>query len=135
LPGSGVVLARIDREFRMFRAIALSIVLTLAAEPTAAQLCKALCSSPTAGATVCRHDASTTQPSVTSNSNCTGAASSVGAFFREEIERRGAVSHASHAVCALQYHVPLLTANGDASQQAAHHWSLASRPLTTALRI
>ena len=119
----------------MFRAIALSIVLTLAAEPTAAQLCKALCSAQMAGATKCHQDTSTTQPSVASSSNCDRAALSVGAFFREESEHSGSASAAFHADCVLQYHVPLLTTNGDAPQQAAHHWSLDSRPLTQALRI
>lgn len=119
----------------MFRAIALSVVLTLAAGPTAAQVCKAWCSSQSAALTGCQHGASTTDPSAASDSNCDRAALSVGVFFRGEVERAGPAQHESHAVRVPRYQVPLLTTNGQAEQQAAHDWSLASRPLTTALRI
>lgn len=119
----------------MFRAIALSIALTLAAGPAAGQFCKALCSPHAANSGECHHDASTGQPSVASDSNCERAVLSVGAFLREEVERPRTTTHAADAVCTLQYRVPLLTTIGHTSQQAAHHWSLASRPLTTALRI
>ena len=132
---AGVVIATVGGESCMFRAIALSIALTLAAGPAAAQFCKTLCSPHDATASECHHDASTGQPSVASDSNCERAALSVGVFLREEVERPRTTTHASDAVCSLQYQVPLLTTGGSASQQAAHHWSLASRPLTTALRI
>lgn len=119
----------------MFRAIALSIALTLAAGPAAAQFCKVVCPPHTANSSECHHDASTGQPSVASDSNCERAALSVGAFLREEVERPRTTTHASDAVCSLQCQVPLLTTNGSAPHQVAQHWSLASRPLTTALRI
>jgi hypothetical protein len=132
---AGFVIALVGSEFRMFQVIALSIALTLAAGPAAAQFCKALCSPDAANSSECHHDASTGQPSVASDSNCDRATLSGGAFLREEVERPRTTTHASDAVCTLEYHVPLLTTNGHASQQAAHHWSLAGRPLTTALRI
>ena len=119
----------------MFRAVALSIALTLAAGPTAAQLCKALCSPESAARSDCHHDASTTSPSVASNSNCDRAALSVGAFFREEVERAVPASHGSHAIQVLRYKSPLLTSAGRPEQQTAHDWPPASQPLTTALRI
>ena len=118
----------------MFHAIALSIALTLAAGPTAAQVCKAVCSRPSAAPGGCHHDASPA-PNVASDSNCDRAAVTVGAFFREEVERRSPAPHASDAVRVSSYQVPLLTTNGDAEHQAADGWSLASRPLNTALRI
>lgn len=132
---AGAVIAIIGSEFRMFRAIALSIALTLAAGPAAGQFCKALCSPHAANSSDCHHDASTGQPSVASDSNCERAALSVGAFLREDVERPRTTTHASDAVRTLQYQLPLLTTIGHTSQQAAHHWSLASHPLTTALRI
>jgi hypothetical protein len=118
----------------MFRAIALSIALTLAAGPTAGQICKALCSPQSEAAAGCHHEASTASPIVASDRNCDGAAVTVGAFFRDE-GVRGPALHASDAVRVPTYQVPLLTINGGVGHQAVHHWSLASRPLTTALRI
>ena len=119
----------------MFRAVALSIALTLAAGPTAAQLCKALCSPESAARSECHHDASTTSPSVASNSNCDRAALSVGTFFREEIKRPVSPSYGSHAIHIPRYQDARLTSAGRSEQQTAHDWSLASRPLITALRI
>ena len=119
----------------MFRAVALSIALTLAAGPTAAQLCKALCSPESAARSECHHDASNASPSVASNSNCDRAALSVGVFFREEVKRPVSASHGSHAIQVPCYQDALLTSAGRPEQQTGHDWSLASRPLTTALRI
>jgi len=133
--GVGRLLALTRSEFCMFRAISLSIALTLAAGPTAGQICKALCSPQSAAASGCHHDASTASPSVATDSNCDRAAVTVGAFFREEVERRAPAPYASDAVRVPTYRFPLLTINGGVEHQAAHDWSLASRPLTTALRI
>lgn len=119
----------------MLRAVALSIVLTLAAGPTAAQLCEAWCSAQSAASSGCHPDASSTDPSLASNCNCDGGALSVGGFFREEVERAGPAPHASDAVRVPRYQVPLLTTTGRPAQQVAYAWSLGSRPLTTALRI
>lgn len=119
----------------MFRAIALSIALTLAAGPTAGELCKALCTAQSATPTGCHHDPSTTAPSVARDSDCTRAALSVGTFFPEQIKRAGPFSRESHAVQTPRYEVPFVTTDGRPEPRVARNGSLANQPLTTALRL
>jgi hypothetical protein len=70
-PGSGVLLAvERGKSSPVFRALVLSIALTVAAGPSAAMLCRTWCNPQAFGADGCNHAASTASTSVAADDTC-----------------------------------------------------------------
>ena len=87
----------------MFRVTVLSIVLVLAASPTAAFFCTIWCESPGTGATAeerCHHHAVLVTVSVAGDDTCERLALTRNAFVREETERLVSSSAVHHGILA-----------------------------------
>lgn len=117
----------------MFRAVVLSVALTLLVGQNAGLLCKVWCDPQVAAATGCHGEATTGTTRVTGGS-CDHLVLSVSAFLREDGLRATATPDAAHAIVVSHY-VAQVTAGAQPGQQAERGRSLERRPLTTTLRI
>src|SRR5688572_29052499 len=82
----------------MFRAAALSIVLTLAIGPNASLLCRVVCDQPQAQATGCDHKGpAAVSASVTGDNCCHDAVPSVTEFLPKDVRRDVSFAKAYHA--------------------------------------
>ena len=127
-------------EHRMFRAIALSVVLTLAVGPNVAMLCNVRCHShrQTAAVSACHHE----KPSATSGvigvhpcADCGNARLSAPQFLREDVQRSVSALDVDHAILVPRYQLARSTSAADSGQEPVRTWWLEKRPLPTALRI
>lgn len=118
----------------MFRALALSIVLTFAAGPSAALLCRTGCNPPAAAAGGCHPTASTVSTSVADHGMCHDPGLGVAAFLREDVRRGLSAPEGDQAVLAPRYHLVDTTAYDRHRHTSWPEWSLDKRPLSV-LRI
>lgn len=118
----------------MFRVTLGSIVLTLAVGQDAALLCRVWCDPQSAAASGCHNGAAIDSPSVTGDNGCDQVVR-VGPFLREEGKRSAAAPDASHAIVVTRSQIAQLTTDGRADWEPRREWSLARRPLSTALRL
>ena len=119
----------------MFRAIVLSIALTLAVGPNAELLCNVLCHSETAAANECDHEESTNSPGVAGDNSCDRVVLSVGAFLREDVRRGVSAPDADYAIFVPRYQLAPSTTDTRPRHELGREWWLEQRPLATALRI
>jgi hypothetical protein len=120
----------------VFRAAAISIVLTLAIGPNAQLLCKAWCHPQAArSASECHHKNSSTTPSVASDESCDKAVGGPTAMLREGGWRGVPSPHANQAIPVPRYQLVRLTIDARPGHEPWREWSLEKRPLATALRI
>ena len=117
----------------MFRAALVSIVLTLAVGQDATLLCSVWCHPQSAAASGCRHEGSSLSPVVTGDSSCDRELGA-GAFLREEAGLVGAAIVA-HAIVVPRYQIAQLTTVARPGWATGREWALATRPLSTALRL
>ena len=119
-------------EHHVFRAVILSIVLTMAAGQNAAVLCRALCE-PIGSATGCHHEVASTTPIVTGNGDCSVTLNDVAAV-RTDDRRSLTDTVLRAAVVVSSDEVPPPAAPSD---RASVRWSgspLAIHPLVIAFR-
>ena len=117
----------------MFRATVLSIVLTLVAGPNASVLCKAWCDPAAAAATKCHPEHGGPSATLTGTDDC-GKAMPNSAVVVKEDARRGAPSDSQQAVLVPRHHRAISSSEAHPGNGARCTWSLAQRPLVTALR-
>jgi hypothetical protein len=118
----------------MFRAVVLSIVLTLAANPSAALLCGTWCDPHTAAADGCHHTTLATSVSAAANHTCEDLVVSA-TFVREDVRRGVSGPDPDRAVLVLRYHLAHTTTEERSRHNSGPDWSLEKRPLSTTLRI
>jgi hypothetical protein len=119
----------------MFRAVVLSIVLTLAAGPSAALLCRMLCDPQAAATDGCHHTTAAASTSVASQDTCDDRGLSVAGFVREDVRRCGPAPERHCAVSVPRYHLADATTDDSFREIAWPESSLEKRPLSTNLRI
>lgn len=119
----------------MFRALVLSIALTVAAGPSAAILCRAWCNPPVAPADGCHHAASTASISVAANDTCDDRALSAAAFVREDVRRGVPSPDGPYALLVPRHHLADTTSDDSRRQNSWPESALEKRPLATNLRI
>ena len=119
----------------MFRVVLLSIVLTLAAEPNAALLCRAWCEPHEAATTGCHHEAPGTSPTVTGTDNCDSVTVGAIAFFGDDARRARSASRSPAAVTIPRFHFTAPPIDGRAGYATGPPLPLEARPLMIALRI
>lgn len=120
----------------MCRAVALSIVLTLAAAQNAVLLlCTTRCDAHASAAIGCHHKDSSTAPNVAGSESCDTVTLNATPFLREAV--RGGVSppDPGHAGPALRYQLFPSTISAGPGHEPGREWSLEKRPLSIALRI
>ena len=124
-------------EHHVFRAVAFSVVLTLAVGPIASLLCTASCHPQAAAARAC-HDEPSAASSVIGGppcDECNRASFSAVQFLREDVQRGVAALGADHAILVPRYQLARTTSAADSGQEPGRTWWLEKRPLPTALRI
>jgi hypothetical protein len=120
----------------MARAILFSVMLTVAAGPSAALLCVSLCAPQEAAAAVCHElDVPVATTSVTGVHGCDDPGEALAALVPDGSRRTAEPPALAGAVPVFSHHAPLL-----ASLDGFGHWATpqparAKRPLVTALRI
>jgi hypothetical protein len=136
--GTGVFTAAVlhpDASITVFKAAVLSIMLTLAAGPSASLLCRAWCDSQATAAGGCHHEAHATSPSVAGDDNCDDTMVSGDAFLREDAPRGVSTPDADQAVLVVRFQLPRSPSAVRPGQKPWREWSLEQRPLSTTLRI
>lgn len=119
----------------MFRATVLSIVLTLVAGPNASVLCKAWCDPAAAAATGCHHTDSTPSATLTGTDDCGKAVPNSAVVVKEDARRGAPSSDPQQAVMVPRHHRAISSSEAHPGDDPGCTWSLAQRPLVTALRI
>lgn len=119
----------------VFRAAVLTIVLTLAATPSAALLCRTWCNPHAAAAEGCHQAASTTSTIAAVRDTCEDQGLGAAAFLRANVRRGVSVFQRVHAVAAIRYRLAQTTADERSRQNAWGVWSVKKRPLSTVLRV
>ena len=118
----------------MFRAVLVSIVLTLAVGPDAALLCRVWCNPQSAAASGCHHEGSSISPVVAGDSSCDRELGA-GTFLRQEAGRLAGAVVVAHAIVVPRYQIAQLTTAARPDWATGGGWSLATRPLSTVLRL
>jgi hypothetical protein len=129
---AGADLAPMDGEPHVFRTALLSIVLTLAVGQNASLLCKAWC--PDATSAGCRHQESTTSPSVSADDNCGDTFVGPVALVREDA-RRTAAPDAQNALVVQRFQLAPSPADLRPGFESGQRRPLEARPLVITLRI
>ena len=131
VPGAG--LAPSSTEHHVFRAVLALIVLTLAVGQDAMLLCVAGCDPQSAAASGCHHEDAIDSPGVAGGRTCDDVPG-VGAFVREEATRTVVAPHAQPAITVrCSPNAQLTVARPEWA--TGREWSLATRPLSTVLRL
>jgi hypothetical protein len=121
-------------ERSVFRATVLSIVLILLAGPNASVVCKALCDPAAAAATACHHTDGTPSATLNGTDDC-GKAVPNSAVVKEDARRGAPSSDAQQAVMVPRHHRATFSSEAHPGDNPGWTWSLARRPLVSALRI
>jgi hypothetical protein len=118
----------------MFRALVVSIVLTVVAGPSAAMLCRAWCSAHAATVNGCNHSTPTAWTNVVADDTCDDVWIGAAAFVREDVG--GVSAPDGHRAVVVANHQPADIAIYERHRQDFRHGgSLENRPFSTALRL
>jgi hypothetical protein len=118
----------------VFGATVLSIVLILVAGPNASVLCKAWCDPAAAAATKCHHQHGSPSATLTGTDDC-GQVVPNSAVVIKGARRGASSSDSQQAVMVPRHHRASSSSDAHPGDDAGCTWSLAQRPLVTALRI
>ena len=118
----------------MFRAVLLSIVLTMAAGQDAVLLCKVWCDHSGPAAAEC-HTSPMTSLSVTGDDSCDTAVVDAVAFVREDGRRGGSAPTVEYTAVVARFRFAPPPTGTRSSYEPGQQPSLEQRPLVTALRI
>ena len=135
----GVLFATLGAEHQVFRALIVSIVLTVAVAPNLALLCDVRCQQPqVATASACHHDE---EPSAASSvvqrdtgMDCDTVVPGVAALRPEDLRRSASAPLGGHAISVLRYLPAHSTVDARTGREPIRQWSLDNRPLPTVLR-
>jgi hypothetical protein len=119
----------------VFRATVLSIVLTLVAGSNASVLCRAWCDPAAAAATGCHHTDGTQSATLTGTDECGKAVPNSAVVVKEDARRGAPSSDLQQAVMVPRHHRGTSSSEAHPGDDPGCTWSLAQRPLVTALRI
>ena len=119
----------------MFRATVLSIVLTLVAGPNASVQCKAWCDPAAAAAAGCHHRDGIPSATLTGTDDCGEAVPNSAIVVKEDARRGAPSSDPQQAVVVPRHHRAISSSEAHPGHDPGCTWSLAQRPLVTALRI
>jgi hypothetical protein len=134
LSSFGALLALVNARLHLFRAAALSIVLTLAVGQNAA-LCKVWCFPQEAAATGCQHNDAATSASMTHNDVCNHVRLGVIAFVSEDVRRDTSAPNVLHMVSVPRFRLAPLPADIRSGHEPGQQTLLEAQPLVTPLRI
>jgi hypothetical protein len=109
-------------------------VLTLAVGQDATLLCRIWCNPQSAAASGCHYEGSSISPVVAGDSGCDRELGA-GVFLREETGRLVGAAVVAHAIVVPRYQIAQLTTVARAGWATEREWALATRPLSTALRL
>lgn len=115
----------------MFKAVALSIALTLVVGPNASMLCRTWCDQQAVTTSGCHHEKPATSPGTTVDDCCRNTA----------LSTAGVVPHAvsapdvDHAIWTSRFQIAPSTRDPRPGQEPGREGSLERRPLSTVLRI
>jgi len=118
----------------VFRAVLLSIVLTLAAGQNGALLCDVWCLGGEMTGSACEHQMPTASPQLNANDNC-AVSGNANEFVREDARRSASTSTAYSAVCVPQFAFTPPSSGRLSGHEAAARRLLDLRPIVLALRI
>jgi hypothetical protein len=135
LSRAGALLATGRSEHHMFRATALSIVLTLTVGPNASLLCRAWCDSNAGAWNECQHERSSATTRIAVDDDCDNAVFGVAAVLREDVRRDVPPPDSNRAIPVLRFQLVQTTIDARQGREPWRDWSLQERPLLTALRI
>ena len=116
----------------VFRAVLVSVVLTVAIGPNAGLLCTAWCYDDTSMG--CPHHESATSASVRADDTCNLALEAV-AFVREDGRRTAPAYDARNALVVLRFQLVALPTDPRSGYESERRLRLEERPLVIALRI
>ena len=119
----------------MFRATALSIVLTLVAWPNTGLLCKAWCQPAAAAAANCHHAHGNASAVLTGTEDCDKPMPNSAVVVKGDARRSATSSDARQAVIVPRHPPPIFASEAHRGHAPGCPWSLAQRSLFTALRI
>ena len=117
----------------MFRAVLVSVVLTVAIGPNAGLLCTAWCYDDTSMR--CLHHESATSASVRADDTCTNVAVEAVAFVREDGRRTAPAYDARNALVVLRFQLVAPLTDPRSGYESERRLPLEERPLVIALRI
>ena len=124
----------VSRVSTVFRALLLSIVLTLAAGQDGALLCDVWCLAGEMTGRACEHQTPTASPQLNANDNCT-VSGNANAFVREDARRNTSAPTAQSGVCVPQFAFTPPASSSASAYEAAGRRPFDLRPLVFALRI
>ena len=117
----------------MFRAAAVSIVLTLAVGQNVSLLCRTWCDRQAAAAT-CLHQGPATLPRVASDDHCVGVVSNA-TFLKEDVRRSASSTDTQRAVLLPRFGLAAVTTGAISGRETAYLRLPQDRLLRIALRI
>lgn len=117
------------------RATVLTIVLSLVAGPNASVLCKAWCDPAAAAAAKCHHEHGGLSATLTGTDDCSRAVPSTAVVVKEAARGDPPSSDPQQAVMVSRHHRAISSSEAHLGDNPRWTWSLAPRPLVTALRI
>ena len=118
----------------MFRAVLLSIVLTLAAGQNGVLLCDVWCLAGEMTGSACEHQSPTASPQLNANDNCT-VSGNANVFVREDARRSTSAPTVQSGVCVPQFAFTPPASRSPSGHEAAGRRLLDLRPIVLALRI
>ena len=135
LARAGAALAIIFGGHHVFRAVVVSIVLTLAAGQNAALLCSVWCHPPESAAGAREHQHQATSPGMTGNDSCTRLVAGATAFVREDVRRGASAPNVQHGVVVPWFEFAPPPAHPMFASRLCQQTPLQVSPLILALRI
>jgi hypothetical protein len=117
----------------VFRAVLVSVALTLAIGPNAGLLCTVWCHDDTSMG--CPHRESTMSPSVRADDTCTNVAVEAVAFVREDGRRTAPAYDTRNALVVLRFRLVAPGTDPRSGYESERRLLLEKRPLVIALRI
>jgi len=119
----------------VFRAVVLSIVLTLAAGPNASLVCRVWCEPHEPAVTGCQHQVPAGSLTVSDNDNCGVVTAAAVAVVSEDVRSSAFKPSAQHALIVQQFRpAPSMTSVGSGCDPRQHS-PLEAQPRAIALRI